>query len=46
MGQLMNPFRLTVVGANAGPGMMEMAAVIGKEYIIPRIKNGIDRIKV
>jgi glutamyl-tRNA synthetase len=46
MGQLMNPFRLTVVGANAGPGMMDMAEVIGKEYIIPRIRNGIEKIKL
>jgi len=42
MGQLMNPLRLTVVGTNAGPGMMDMMAVIGKEFIIPRIKKGID----
>ncbi|MFN8135333.1 MAG: glutamate--tRNA ligase, partial [Bacteroidales bacterium] len=34
MGQLMNPLRLTVVGTNAGPGMMDMMAVIGKEFII------------
>jgi glutamyl-tRNA synthetase len=46
MGQLMNPFRLTVVGANAGPGMMDMAAVIGKEFIIPRIQKGIENISV
>jgi len=46
MGQLMNPFRLTVVGTNAGPGMMDMAAVIGKEYIIPRIQSGIEKIKI
>jgi len=44
MGQLMNPLRLTVVGTNAGPGMMDMMAVIGKEFIIPRIKKGIDGI--
>ncbi len=44
MGQLMNPLRLTVVGTNAGPGMMDMMAVIGKEFIIPRIKKGIDTI--
>lgn len=44
MGQLMNPFRLTVVGTNAGPGMMDIAVVIGKEYIIPRIKRGIEKI--
>jgi glutamyl-tRNA synthetase len=46
MGQLMNPLRLTVVGTNAGPGMMDMMAVIGKEEIIRRIKNGIEKIKV
>lgn len=44
MGQLMNPFRLTVVGTNAGPGMMDMAVVIGKEFIIPRIQQGIEKI--
>ena len=44
MGQLMNPLRLTVVGASAGPGMMDMMAVIGKEIILTRIKNGIEKI--
>jgi len=44
MGQLMNPFRLCVVGTNAGPGMFDMAAVIGKEFIIPRIQIGIERV--
>ena len=44
MGQLMNPLRLTVVGTNAGPGMMDMMAVIGKEFIIPRVKKGIETI--
>jgi glutamyl-tRNA synthetase len=46
MGQLMNPLRLTVVGTSAGPGMMEMMAVIGKEFIISRILRGIEKIKV
>jgi len=46
MGQLMNPLRLTVVGTNAGPGMMDMMAVIGKEFIIPRITAGIEKIKI
>jgi len=46
MGQLMNPFRLVVVGKNAGPGMMDIATVIGKEFIIPRIQRGIDKIKI
>lgn len=46
MGKLMNPFRLAVVGTNAGPGMMDIAALIGKEKTIQRIQNAIDRIKV
>lgn len=44
MGQLMNPFRLTIVGTNAGPGMVHMAVLIGKEKIIARIKSGISNI--
>jgi len=46
MGQLMTPFRLCVVGTNAGPGMFDMAEVIGREYVIPRIRNGVERIGV
>jgi len=45
IGQLMSPFRLAIVGQNAGPGMFEMAEVIGKAEIIRRIKTGIQRIK-
>ncbi|NVO18605.1 MAG: glutamate--tRNA ligase [Bacteroidetes bacterium] len=37
MGQLMNPLRLCVVGTSAGPGMMDMMAVIGRQEIISRI---------
>jgi glutamyl-tRNA synthetase len=46
MGQLMNPFRLTIVGTNAGPGMFDMAQVIGKEYIIPRILRAVETISL
>jgi glutamyl-tRNA synthetase len=46
MGNLMNPLRLTIVGTNAGPGMMDMMAVIGKEFIIPRSRQGIEKIKI
>jgi len=46
MGQLMNPLRLTIVGTNAGPGMMDMMAVIGKDYIVPRIQKGIEKISL
>ena len=46
MGQLMNPLRLAVVGTNAGPGMMDMMAVIGKDFILQRIRQGISKIKI
>ena len=43
MGQLMMPLRLLVVGSNQGPGLMEIAEVIGKENFISRIKTGKSR---
>jgi len=46
MGQLMNPLRLTVVGTNAGPGMIDMMAIIGKDFIIQRIQAGVEKISV
>jgi glutamyl-tRNA synthetase len=44
MGQLMSPFRLTVVGTNAGPGMFEMAELLGKDQILERMKRGVETI--
>jgi len=44
IGQLMNPFRLCVVGTSAGPGMFDIAEVIGKKTIISRIEAGIRNI--
>jgi glutamyl-tRNA synthetase len=41
MGQLMNPLRLLTVGSNKGPGMMDIASVLGKEEFLARIKTGI-----
>ncbi|MEI7660678.1 MAG: glutamate--tRNA ligase [Bacteroidota bacterium] len=45
MGQLMNPLRLLTVGSNQGPGMMEMAALLGKEEFLARITIGLEKIK-
>lgn len=45
LGQLMNPLRLTLVGAGIGPGVLEIAELIGKEETIKRIKAGIENIK-
>lgn len=41
MGQLMMPLRLLVVGSNQGPGITEIAAVIGKEDFLFRISVGL-----
>ena len=42
MGQLMNPLRLLVVGSNQGPGMIDIAEIIGKEEFLRRIRIGIE----
>jgi glutamyl-tRNA synthetase len=45
MGQVMNPFRLTLVGAGIGPGVLEIAELLGKEETLNRLQAGIDNIK-
>lgn len=40
-GQLMNPLRLLIVGSNQGPGMTDIAEILGKEEFIGRIENGL-----
>ncbi len=42
--QLMNPLRLLVVGSNQGPGMMDIAAVLGKDEFLERISKGLKNI--
>ena len=44
MGQLMNPLRLLVVGSNQGPGMMDIADVLGKEEFLVRVKRGLEKL--
>jgi len=41
MGQLMNPLRLFVVGSNQGPGMMDIAGLLGKRKFLSRIERGL-----
>jgi len=41
MGQLMMPLRLLIVGSNQGPGIVEIAEVIGKEDFLGRIETGL-----
>lgn len=45
MGNLMNAFRLTVVGECKGPHMFDITELLGKEETIARIKRGIAEIK-
>ena len=45
MGQLMNPLRLLLVGSNQGPGIMDLAGVLGKEEFLKRISTGLDSLK-
>ena len=44
MGNVMNAFRLTVVGECKGPHMFDITELIGKEETIARVKAGIDKI--
>jgi glutamyl-tRNA synthetase len=38
-GKLMNPLRLSLVGSNIGPGLMDMMEVLGKEEVLQRINR-------
>ena len=44
MGQVMNTFRLAVVGRSMGPSMMEIAEFIGREETIQRIDSALDKL--
>ena len=44
MGAIMNAWRLLLVGAAKGPGLFELAAFLGKEEVISRMKTGIEQI--
>ena len=40
-GELMGPLRIMLVGGKFGPGVFEIAAMIGKEQTIRRIENAL-----
>lgn len=44
LGNVMNAFRLTVVGDCKGPNMFDITALLGRDETIRRISVGIDRI--
>lgn len=45
MGNVMNAFRLTVVGECKGPHMFDITELIGRDETISRIRRGIENIK-
>ena len=42
LGNIMNAWRLTLVGEGKGPGMFDISAFLGKEETIARMKRAID----
>ncbi len=46
MGAIMNAWRLLLVGAAKGPGLFDLASFLGKEEVIDRMNNGIEKIVV
>ncbi len=45
MGAAMNALRLCLVGASRGPGVFDIAEIIGKEETLSRIKRAIEKIE-
>ncbi|MFI3261632.1 MAG: glutamate--tRNA ligase [Rikenellaceae bacterium] len=45
MGQVMNSFRLAIVGEGKGPSMFDIIEIIGKEETLLRINNALTNIK-
>jgi len=45
LGNIMNAFRLAIVGESKGPHMFDIIAIIGKEEAIARIKAAIEKLK-
>ena len=44
IGAVLLPFRLTVTGVGAGPGMFDISAFLGKEEVIERLEIGLKAI--
>lgn len=44
LGNVMNAFRLTVVGECKGPHMFDITELLGREETVRRIRLGIDRL--
>ena len=44
LGDVMNAFRLCLVGEGKGPGMFDISAFLGKEETIARIKKAVEKL--
>ena len=44
LGNVMNAFRLTVVGACKGPHMFDITALLGRDETIARVRRGVANI--
>jgi glutamyl-tRNA synthetase len=44
MGQLMNPLRLLMIGNSQGPGIMDIAILLGKKEFLKRIQTGLTQL--
>ena len=42
LGDIMNAWRLTLVGEGKGPGMFDISAFLGKEETLRRMQRAID----
>jgi len=42
LGEIMNPFRLALVGEGKGPGMCDISAFLGKEETLRRLRRAIE----
>ena len=45
LGDVMNAFRLTLVGEGKGPGMFDISAFLGKEETLKRMRKAIEVLK-
>lgn len=45
LGDVMNAFRLTLVGEGKGPGMFDISAFLGKEETLRRLRRAIEALK-
>jgi glutamyl-tRNA synthetase len=44
-GKLMNPLRLSLVGSNIGPGLVDIMEVLGKEEVLQRLSRAVQIIQ-